>query len=148
MRRLLFCVTALQYLINTAIAGPMDFQSVANTAILYDAPSVQGKKMFVILKGTPVEVIVQADKWAKVRDANGGFNWLEKQNLTTTRTVIVSASKAEIKEKPDSNARIIFSAEKDVILEKLDSPTENGWIKVRHKDGETGFVRTNTVWGV
>ena len=40
-------------------------------AILFDAPSLQGKKLYLIKAQTPVEVVVKLEGWLKVRDAEG-----------------------------------------------------------------------------
>jgi flagellar basal body rod protein FlgF len=32
------------------------------------------------------------------------------------------------------------------VMEWLE-PAMNGWVKVRHRDGQTGYVRTHQVWG-
>jgi hypothetical protein len=39
-----------------------------------------------------------------------------------------------------------MSVERGVLLE-LAEPVASSWIKVRHRDGPTGFVRTADVWG-
>lgn len=47
-------------------------------AILYDAPSQRGVKLFVIHRDTPVEVVVSLEGWVKVRDAEGSLAWIER----------------------------------------------------------------------
>jgi hypothetical protein len=34
-----------------------------------------------------------------------------------------------------------------VVLEVVEAPAD-GWVKVRHRDGQTGFARLSHVWGV
>ena len=36
-------------------------------AIVYDSPSAQGKKLYLLSQGYPVEVIVNLAEWVKVR---------------------------------------------------------------------------------
>ncbi len=50
-------------------------------AILYDAPSLAGKKLYLIKAQTPVEIIVRLEGWLKVRDAEGSLAWIEARNL-------------------------------------------------------------------
>ncbi|WP_374479760.1 SH3 domain-containing protein [Zoogloea sp.] len=130
-----------------AQAGASDFRSLAEPAILYDAPSKQGKPMFVIQRYTPVEAVVNIDRWVKVRDPAGSMLWLERRQLSEKRTVIVTAARADIRQKPDSAAPLAFEAVKDVVLELTDKPAD-GWVKVKHRDGTVGFVRANQVWGL
>ena len=45
-------------------AGAVDYRSVGvPAAILYDAPSLQAKKLYLIKAQTPVEAVVKLDGW-------------------------------------------------------------------------------------
>ena len=46
------------------------------------------------------------------------------------------------------NAALVFEAEKGVLLDLVEPLPVNGWVKVRHRDGQLGYVRVNQVWGV
>lgn len=124
-----------------------DFRSVDTATVLYDAPSQRSRKLFVIKRGTPVEQVVNLEAWAKIRDAEGGLAWIEKKYLTGQRTVIVTAERAEIREHPDAAAPLVFSAEQKVSLE-YQGTVSGAWIKVRHRDGQSGYVRAGQVWGI
>lgn len=128
-------------------AAALDYRSVVEAAVLYDAPSQQAKPLFVIARGTPVESVVALDAWIKVRDAKGDLAWIEKRQLTERRTVLVTADRAQVRTQADEKATIVFEAEKDVVLELLDAAPA-GWAKVRHRDGLQGFVRAPQVWGL
>jgi SH3-like domain-containing protein len=120
----------------SAASGAADFFSVAaNGTLFYDAPSAKAKKLFVVSQLYPVEV----------RDVSGKLAWVEKKQLTDKRTVVVSAARADIRQSPDDAATLVFQAEAGVALEFVESVP--GWIKVRHRDGQTGFVKLNQVWG-
>jgi len=127
-------------------ASAIEYRTVDAATVLYDAPSQRGVKVFVIKRNTPVEVVVSLEGWSKVRDADGGLAWIEKKFLNDKRTVIVTADRAEIRQKADEGSPVVFAADKNVALEVLEvSP--GGWVKVRHSDGQSGFVRANQVWG-
>ena len=80
-------------------AQAIDYRSVSvPAAILYDAPSQAGKKLYLIKAQTPVEVVVRLDGWLKVRDAEGTLAWIEARNLADKRTLVVTAAKAEIRQ--------------------------------------------------
>jgi SH3-like domain-containing protein len=128
-------------------AGASDFRSLAEPAILYDAPSKQGKPLFVIQRYTPVEMVVNIDRWVKVRDPAGSLLWLERRQLSEKRTAIITAARADIRQKPDAGAPLAFEAVKDVVLELADKPAD-GWVKVKHRDGTSGFIRINQIWGL
>ena len=125
----------------------IEFRTVEEAAVLYDAPSQKGAKLFVIKRNTPVEVVVSLEGWIKVRDADGGLSWIEKKNLSDRHSLIVGAARAEVRQNPDAASQLVFEAEKGVLLDYLETVT-GGWIKVRHRDGQSGFVRANQVWGL
>lgn len=128
-------------------AWAIDYLSVAEAAVMYDAPSQKSAPQFVIARYTPVEVVVALESWYKVRDAGGGIAWMEKRQLSPKRTLQVTAPSAQVRAKPDATATTVFEAEKDVVLDLVEV-AEAGWVKVRHREGATGFVRANQVWGL
>ncbi|MBN8441105.1 MAG: hypothetical protein J0M28_05295 [Thauera sp.] len=129
------------------LAQAIEYRSVAAPAILYDAPSEKGKRLFIVAPGTPVEVVVTLDKWIKVRDPGGSITWIERRALAAKRTVQVTAPRAAVRRQASESAPLAFEASKDVVLELTDAPTE-GWAKVRHTDGAVGYVRVTEVWGL
>ena len=132
-----------------------DFRSTAEAAtVLYDAPSTKAKPLFVLGRDTPLEVIVPVEGWTKVRDAGGTIGWVDKRNLGERRSLVVRSPVAEIRVNPDETAALAFRAEHGVLLE-LAEPASGatttatpGWVKVRHRDGQTGFVRITQVFGL
>jgi SH3 domain protein len=128
-----------------AAAG--EFRSVAdNAAVLYDAPSVKSRKVYVVSHGYPVEVVVVVEGWTKVRDAGGDLTWIESKRLRDKRTVLVKAGLAQVREAASDTAPLVFEAAPDVILELL-GIVGGGWLRVRHRDGQAGYVRVAQVWG-
>ena len=128
-------------------AAALDYLSLADAAVMYDAPSQKAAPRFVIARYTPVEVVVALESWYKVRDAAGGIAWVEKRQLSPKRTLQVMASRAQIRAQPDVNAAMVFEAERDVVLDLLEV-AEGGWVKVRHRDGQSGFMRASQAWGL
>jgi SH3-like domain-containing protein len=131
----------------TSSAAAAEFRSVAeNAAVLYDAPSAKAKKLYVVNQGYPVEVVVQVEGWSKVRDATGEMNWIETRQLSDKRIVMVRMPVAQVREAADDNAPIAFQVQQHVLLELLEVAGA-GWLRVRHRDGQTGFIRVAQVWG-
>lgn len=129
-------------------AAALDFRAVtAERAVLFDAPSLQAKKLYVVGKYYPVEVLVALDTFVKVRDSAGELFWIEKKNLGDTRTVVVTAPRADVRQAPDKGAPLVFQAERDVALELVEVG-RTGWAKVRHPDGLGGYVAASQVWGL
>jgi SH3-like domain-containing protein len=138
-------------LLFTAGAASAEFHSTSDAVVLYDAPSVKAKPLFVLGREVPVEVIVSVEGWYKIRDATGSVAWIEKKAVADRRTVVVRASSADIVASPEATAAIVFKAEQNVLLELADASYASstpGWAKVRHRDGQTGYVRISQVWGL
>ncbi|MDR2164600.1 MAG: hypothetical protein LBO79_03010 [Zoogloeaceae bacterium] len=129
-------------------AAAIEYRSVAaSVAILYDAPSGEAKRLYLVKTGTPLEVLVKVDGWTKVRDVEGAIAWIENRALSMRRMVVVTAPMAEIRQSANLDAAIVFQAGKWVALELLESGS-TGWVKVRHRDGATGFVPIAQIWGL
>ena len=143
MKRLLLLLVAAGF----CLAANAEYRTVDTATVLYDAPSQRGSKLFVIKRETPVEVVVGIEGWSKVRDADGGLAWIEKKYLSDKRSVIVTADRAEVRQKAEEGSPLVFEAEKNVALDYLEA-APGGWIKVRHRDGQSGFVRANQIWGL
>lgn len=135
-------------MLASCAAGAFDFKTVGNTpAILYDAPSVKGGKLFVAPRGMPVEVVLGYGEWVKVRDISGDMAWTEAKSLSARRNVIVRNPNAKVRATADEAGATVMTADKGVLLELVD-PQAGAWVKVRHRDGIAGFVKAADVWGI
>jgi SH3-like domain-containing protein len=124
-----------------------DFKTVgAAPAVLYDAPSTKGVKLFIVPRGAPLEIVLTYGDWVKVRDVSGDLAWTPARGLSSRRNVIVRVPNVKVRTAEDEAAAVAFTADKGVLLE-LGEPGANGWIKVRHRDGLAGYVRSNEIWG-
>ena len=125
-----------------------DFRSIGdNAAVLYDAPSVKAKKLYILGRNYPVETVVVVEGWVKIRDAGGELAWVEAKSLSERRTVLVKVKLADIREAADDRAPLAFQAEQNVLLDLI-GMTGTGWGRVTHRDGPGGFIRLTQVWGI
>ncbi|SHH40263.1 SH3 domain-containing protein [Massilia sp. CF038] len=135
-------------LLASAGAQAFDFKSIgAAPAILYDAPSVRGGKLFIAPRGMPVEVVLTYGEWVKVRDASGDMAWTEARTLSPKRNVVVRTANAKVRPTADENGIPLMTADKGVLLELAD-PQVSTWVKVRHKDGIIGYIKAVDIWGI
>jgi len=124
-----------------------EFRSIGDkVAVLYDAPSEKAKKRYILTQGYPVEIVVIVEGWTKVRDARGELTWVESKHLAEKRFLLVNVPVAQVRESAEDGAPVAFEAEENVLLELLDI-MKGGWLRVRHRDGQIGFVKVNQVWG-
>ena len=142
MRRLAFVL-----LFGASVARAAEFRSVQDSAaVLYDAPSRAATPLFVVSRHYPLEVIVSLEAWVKVRDQAGALSWIEKKALGDKRMLLVTAASAEARVRPEDGAPAAFAAAQNVALELIEV-VPNGWLRVRHADGASGFLRAASVWG-
>jgi SH3-like domain-containing protein len=145
MKAAVMATALLALAVQSACAS--EFRSLGDkAAILYDAPSLKADRLFVASRSYPFEVLVKLDQWTKVRDANGEVAWIENRALGERATVVVTVPLADVRAAPSAQAPLVFEAYKQVVLEVSEPPVE-GWLKVRHRDGQQGFIRVAHVWG-
>ena len=122
--------------------------------LLYDGPSTKAKPLFLYGRDVPVEVIVTLEGWAKVRDPQGAIGWIDRKALADRRMLVVRSPTADVRAAAEESAPVVFRAERDVLLELAEaaaSPSATsvpGWVRVRHRDGASGFVRITQVFGL
>ena len=140
------CAALLAALASAANAA--EFRALGErAAVLYDAPSNKADRLFIASRQYPFEVLVKLDQWTKVRDATGEVAWVENKAFGEQKTVLVTVPLADVRAAANPQSPLVFEAYKQVLLEVVEPPAE-GWMKVRHRDGQQGFIRTAHVWGV
>jgi len=145
--RLPAAAAAMLLLAFPPLVSAVDYRSIRDPAILYDTPSEQGRPLFIVSPGTPVEVVVVLDKWVKIRDASGAITWIPGAALSDKRTVMVTSNQATIRQRPAADAPLVFEAARDLVLE-VRGEAVSGWLPVRHQDGASGYIRVTEVWGL
>lgn len=137
----------LIFLLLAGAAHGVEYISVAtDSAILYDAPSTRAKKEFVVNRYTPYEVVVSIAGWVKVREYGGQMHWIESANISPKRYILAMRPVVDVFQLPEFTSGLLFQVGQNVILEWIET-TGTGWVKIRHEDGDVGFVRSSDVWG-
>lgn len=133
--------------LSAANAQAADFRSIAVAkTVSYDAPSQEAKKILIFSQGYPLEVIVNLGDWLKVRDAAGTLTWVEAKQTAQKRMVIATAS-TPVRQADNANAALVATLEKDVAVE-LVADNKNGWVKIKHAGGISGYVQSSQLWGM
>lgn len=125
-------------------------QTTDNATVAYEGPSAKATKQFIYSRGTPVEVVVQIEGWVKIRDASGTLAWIERKALGERSNVQVKLAVADVYTAPDAASPIVFRVDNGVLLQVVtpQPPNTGAWVQVRHRDGQTGFVRLDSVFGL
>jgi SH3-like domain-containing protein len=147
MKSVRLFAAAMLFGATASTAHALEFKSVGtNPAIMYDAPSERGRKVFVAPRGMPVEIVLTYGDWSKVRDVAGDLLWVQSKQLSPQRMIVVKTANAKIRAAADDNAPVVFTADRSVLLEMVE-PVSSGWVKVRHRDGQLGYAKAPDVWG-
>ncbi|PHV08933.1 hypothetical protein CSQ96_00070 [Janthinobacterium sp. BJB412] len=142
-------IAGITLLLAAAGSQAFDYKTVgAAPAILYDAPSTKGGKLFVVPRGAPLEVVLTYGEWVKVRDFSGELAWTEAKGLSNKRNLVVRSAGVKVRATADEAAPPVFTVDKGVLLELAEPANGAPWIKVRHRDGLVGYVKNTEVWGL
>lgn len=147
MDRIVRLLLAVGLMFAATAASALEFRSVAVRAgISYELPQLSARKVFVLSRGTPLEVVIDQGDWCKVRDSAGKLSWMEKKSLEQKRTLTVTVPLADVRLASEAEASVLFRVAQGVILELMQN-TGTGWLEVRHPDGVSGYIRSTEVWG-
>jgi SH3 domain protein len=127
-------------------AFAVEYRSTSRAGVIfYDAPNETSTKRFVVSANTPVELLNDQGTWLRIRDRDGTLAWIPKADASTTRFVQVNRL-ANVRKEANQAAAPVFKVERNVVLE-LVQDLRTGWLKVKHRDGQTGYIRIEDVWG-
>lgn len=146
-RRLAWMLAGLA-MASAPLACALEFRSVNQSgAVLYESPVLSAKKLYVVSRYYPVEVLSTKEKWARVRDATGVIAWIPAAALSTQHMVLVVSELAAVRASASRSAEVVFSVPRNGVLQLLSSP-KDGWAHVRHPDGSSGYVSMTDLWGL
>jgi SH3-like domain-containing protein len=92
----------------------------------------------------PFDVLKKSGRWYKIRDFEGDVGWMHGSLLRQIPAVIVKGRLVNVREKPGTTFRILLQAERGVCFKRLGQ--KGKWLKVRHADGEVGWIHKSLVW--
>lgn len=128
-------------------AAALEYRSTGRPALLYDAPSDSARKIGVAGAGLPLEVVVDTDRWVKVRDPNGRLAWIERAALSGPRHVMVRSETSTVRREPKGDAETVFTAARGVLLQVTGEMDAYGWLPVKHVGGLAGWMPGHEAWG-
>ena len=95
--------------------------------------------------GLPIRVIAVYKEWRKVEDPDGASGWMQANLLSDTRTGYVMGTEAQLLERPQFGARLLWRAAPGVVGRISKCARGWCWLDVR---GRGGYVEVNRLWGV
>ena len=132
-------------------AAGMTMVSVSGEKVnLRKGPSTRYPIIWELGQGFPLKVVGSQGSWLKVSDFENDVGWIYRNLVSKKPHLIVKVNKnskkqINIRSGPGTNYKIVGKAQYGVVFETLQR--ENGWVKVRHETGLTGWVKRSLLWG-
>jgi SH3-like domain-containing protein len=132
-------------------AAAITMVSVAGEkANMRKGPSTKYAVKWELGKGFPLRVIGSQGNWLKVSDFESDVGWIYKKLVDRKPHLVVKVNKnsnkrANIRSGPGTKYKIVGKAEYGVVFKTLQRG--DGWVKVQHEQGLSGWVKRSLLWG-
>lgn len=107
-------------------------------------PGTNYKILWKLEKNHPVKIIKKTGSWCYFSDYEGDKGWIYEKILTKDQAVIAVKDKCNVRSGPGTTFDIIFTLEKGVPLKVIEE--KDKWLKIRHADGDHGWIHKMLVW--
>jgi SH3-like domain-containing protein len=149
-------ITALMFMLlffagTVGEAAAITMVSVAGEKVnMRKGPSTKYSIKWELGKGFPLRVIGSQGNWLKVSDFESDVGWVYKKLVNRNPHLIVKSNKkskkrVNIRSGPGTKYKVIGKAEYGVVFKTLQRG--DGWVKVQHEQGLTGWVKRSLLWG-
>jgi SH3-like domain-containing protein len=144
--KLVMAIMILFFLVyTTSIAYSAQRLSVkSKIANIRSGPGTNYKVLWQVERYTPIKVINKSGKWYKFKDFEGDTGWIYKKLVGNISTVITTKTNCNVRSGPSTKNTIVFTAEKGIPFKVI--KRKGNWIKVKHSDGDTGWIYKSLVW--
>ncbi len=128
---------------GTAFAGERVavIRDIANVRAL---PDTNSDTLWQVEKYHPLQIIETKGKWYHFKDFEGDSGWIHSSLVGKVATVIVRVRRANIRIGPGTQYDLAFDADKGTPFKVLE--TKGRWKKIRHADGDEGWIFNSLVW--
>lgn len=116
----------------------------ASIANMRSGPGTENAVMWQVEQYHPVIVIEKKGNWYKIKDFENDMAWLHKSLLENVESVITHKDKCNVRSKPDTNSTILFTVDRGVPFKVMEK--KGDWIRIRHVDGDVGWIHKTLVW--
>lgn len=137
--------TLLPLILCAGTASAKRLSVAVDKANVRSGPGTNHETLWSVGKYYPVDIIKKSGNWYRVRDFEGDIGWIHRRLLKEIRAVIVKSDIVNVRKGAGTGFRILFQAEKGVSFKVL--KRKKKWLKVRHADGDVGWVHRSLVWG-
>jgi SH3-like domain-containing protein len=141
----IFFYTVLVFVLSVGTASAERLSVAVDKGNVRSGPGENYEVLWSVGKYFPVDIVKTSGDWRQIRDYEGDVGWIHHSLLKEIPAVIVKGSLVNIREGPGKDAKVLFQAESGVSL-KVEE-TKGKWLRVKHADGDTGWIHDSLVWG-
>ncbi len=133
-------------LFNISLCQAEILSVTVHTASLWSQPGGQyAYETLKVPRHYPFSVIESSDGYLKVRDYKGQIGWIKVDQVGPEKAVVVETPSVNIRKGPGKTHPILFKASQGVTFKVL--AEKEDWLKVRHENGDRGWVVKSSTWG-
>jgi SH3-like domain-containing protein len=129
--------------VGTALAAERVSIS-ADIANVRAQPNTQSDTLWQVEKYHPLLVVDKRGEWYHIKDFEGDTGWVHSSLVDKTPAVIVKVQRANVRTGPGTQYDLVFDAQKGTPFKVLE--TKGPWKKIRHADGDEGWIFSTLVW--
>lgn len=150
IRRTALLAVMLLIGVSAARAGA-EMISIAGDGInMRSGPGIRYRVLWELNRGFPLQVLKRSGDWFRVQDFEGTIGWIHADVVSTIPHMVVRANKKShkrinIRSGPGTKHGIIAKAHYGVVFRTMEQ--KNGWVKISHENGVTGWVDRRLLWG-
>lgn len=137
--------TLLAFVLCASTASAKRLSVAVEKANVRSGPGTSNEILWSVGKYYPVDIINKSGNWCQIRDFEGDTGWIYRSLLKKIPAVIVKGDRVNVREGPGTSFKVLFQAEKGVSFKLL--KRKKKWLKVKHADGDVGWIHTGLVWG-
>ena len=118
-------------------------------ANIRSGPGTNYKVNHTVGKFFPLQILKKKGDWYRVKDFEGDIGWVYRKLTSKTPAVVVKTRKkvrANVRYGAGKKYKRIFQAARGSAF-KLVKKSGN-WIKIKHADGDTGWIYKKLLWGL
>jgi SH3-like domain-containing protein len=117
---------------------------VVPVANIRSGPDAKSDILWKVEKYYPIFVLKKSGSWYQFRDFEEDSGWVHKSLVGKIRAVITKKDLCNIRAKPGTKEKILFTVEKGIPFKVLKK--KGRWLNVEHADGDRGWIHDSLVW--
>ncbi|HDI60652.1 MAG TPA: hypothetical protein ENF48_09955 [Desulfobacteraceae bacterium] len=141
--RVVFAALAI-WLLAAGLAQAERLAVKVPKANVRSGPGTEHAVIWQVEQYYPVKVIERKGAWCLFEDFEGDRGWLHNSLLGKLETVVVAKNNCNLRAGPGTDHPVVLVADAGVPFRVLERRGQ--WLRVRHADGETGWIARTLVW--